>query len=226
MNRRTLVLILTAALAALSSNILAVAAPISTDLTSINDPATWRIHNRNASLMNDAGRNVVQLDAGTGDGIAWLVGSSFSTGTIEVDLRGRNNPGRSFVGIAFAGVDDATFEAIYFRPFNFEQQDAVRRARSVQYVSMPEYDWSVLREKHPGKFESGIDPIPKAEAWLHARIVIHADEVRVFVNDSPEPCLVVERLTDRTGGGIGLWVGNGSDGAFASLTINLDSINR
>lgn len=227
MNRRTFVPFLAVVATALAFNIPAgAAAPITPDLTSIQDPAAWRIHNRNATAMNEAGRNIVQLDANSGGGTAWLVGSAFSTGTIEVDLRGRNRPGQSFVGIAFNGIDDETFEAVYFRPFNFEQEEAVRRSRSVQYISLPEFDWPTLREKHPGKFEHEISPAPKPDDWLHARIVIGEKQVRVFVNDSAEPCLVVERLTDRASGAVGLWVGNGSDGAFANLKITPDTISH
>jgi hypothetical protein len=138
---------------------------------------------------------------------------------IELELRGRNQPGASFVGLAFHGVDDETFEAIYFRPFNFAQADAVRRSRSVQYVSMPEHGWQVLREKHPGVYENAVEPAPPPEAWLHARIEIDAELVRVFVNAATKPCLVVKRIPDRASGRIGLWVGNGSDGDFARLTV-------
>lgn len=204
---------------ALAGVAVASAQSITPDLTSINDPAVWRTYNREAALVEDVGRNVVRLNTGNGDGVAWLVEPNFATGTIEVDLRGQNKPGQSFVGIAFHGVDDATFEAIYFRPFNFEQKEPERRSHSVQYISMPEHDWSELRDKHPGKYENAIDPTPKAEAWLHARIVIDAKQVHVFANGANEPCLVVERIPDRTTGSVGLWVGNGSDGSFADMTI-------
>jgi hypothetical protein len=44
-------------------------------------------------------------------------------------------------------------------------------------------------------------------------------DVRVYVEDDAEPSLVVNALTDRTGGRIGLWIGNNSDGSFADLVI-------
>jgi hypothetical protein len=43
--------------------------------------------------------------------------------------------------------------------------------------------------------------------------------VRVYVNQAKEPSLVVEELSDRKGGGIGLWVGPGQGGHFANLKI-------
>jgi hypothetical protein len=179
-----------------------------------------RVHNRQAATLENAGRTVLTLSAGAGDGLAWLDDTSFTTGVIEGDIKGRNNPGASFVGIAFHGLDAKTFEAIYFRPFNFAQTDPVRRAHAVQYISMPDHDWRQLRDTHPGVYESGITPAPNPDDWLHARIVVEAKRVSVFVNGAREPSLVVERLTDRASGWVGFWVGDGSDGAFSNLSIS------
>jgi len=178
------------------------------------------VHNRQAATLENAGRTVLTMNGGAGDGLAWLDDTAFSTGVIEGDIKGRNNPGASFVGIAFHGVDAKTFEAIYFRPFNFAQADPVRRAHAVQYISMPDHDWRQLRDAHPGVYEKGITPAPNPDEWLHARIVVEAKRVTVFVNGAGEPSLVVERLTDRASGWVGLWVGDGSDGAFAHLSVS------
>src|ERR1041384_3100222 len=52
-------------------------------------------------------------------GVIWLDGVNFTEGTIECDILGKSQPrGSSFLGIAFHGVDDATFDCVYFRPFN------------------------------------------------------------------------------------------------------------
>jgi len=42
------------------------------------------------------------------------------------------------VGIAFHGSDNKTLDAIYFRPFNFQSTDPVRKIHAVQYVSHPD----------------------------------------------------------------------------------------
>src|SRR5687767_13135379 len=99
------------------------------DLTKIADRSVWRIHNRDAKLVEEGDRKFVRLDARANDGVAWLVDSDFKAGTIEVDLRGKNAVGQSFVGIAFHGADDTTYDAVYFRPFNFKNADPARRQR-------------------------------------------------------------------------------------------------
>lgn len=185
----------------------------------IADPAVWRIHNRQATVIEHAGRPAVQLDPRAGDGAAWLVDSDFAEGTIELDLRGANTPGRSFVGLAFRGGDDATYDAVYFRPFNFKNPEVIRRARAVQYVSMPAFPWERLRQESPGRYEATVNPVPDPDGWFHARIVVAGRKISVFVDDATEPSLVVQELSDRRGGQIGLWVGNGSAGDFANLRV-------
>jgi hypothetical protein len=188
------------------------------DLTRFADASVWRVHNRTASAGSDREKSI-RLDARAGDGMAWLVGSDFTEGTIEVDLRGANKPGQSFIGIALRGIDDTTFDAVYFRPFNFKNPEAPRRSRAVQYVSMPQFPWERLRNESPGKYESAVNPVPDPDGWFHTRIVVADRKISVFVNDATEPCLVVTELTDRRGGMIGLWVGNGSAGDFGNLKI-------
>jgi len=157
--------------------------------------------------------------AQTGDGAAWLEGVDFENGTIEVYIRGKNVPQRSFVGIAFRGVDDQTYDAVYFRPFNFPAESPLSRSHHVQYVSHPENTWSRLREEHTGVYENEIPDPPDPDGFFKARIEIMKPEIRVFINDRAEPCLVVNELTDRTGGRVGLWMGNNSDGSFAQLVL-------
>lgn len=197
---------------------LCAAQPATPDLTKFADSAVWRVHNRATTGLPDR-VNSLHLDARKGDGVAWLVGSDFAEGTIEVDLRGADQPGQSFVGVALRGVDDATFDAVYFRAFNFKHGDPIRRAHAVQYISLPEHHWQALREKHPGKYEAAVKPAPEPNDWFHARIVVQNRLIRVYVNDATEPSLTVTELSDRRHGRIGLWVGNASAGDFANLKI-------
>src|SRR5690606_24262451 len=117
------------------------------------------------------------------DGILWLNGSHFKNGTIELDIKGKDVPGKSFVGIAFHGLDNRTFDAIYFRPFNFRNSE--RNLHSVQYVAMPDHDWSVLRNAFPSVYEHSIQPVPiPVDDWFHVRVVVHYPIVQVYVNGS------------------------------------------
>ena len=197
---------------------LAVAQSSSPDLTQFADTSAWTAHNRTASAVPDR-PGAVRLDARQGDGVLWLANSDFAEGVIELDVRGANRPGQSFVGLALRGADNETYDSVYFRPFNFKNPDPVRAARAVQYVSMPGWPWPRLREKHPGKYEATVNPVPDPDGWFHVRIVVAERSIKTFVNNAAEPCLTVTELSDRRGGRIGLWVGNGSAGDFANLKI-------
>jgi hypothetical protein len=161
----------------------------------------------------------VFLNAAAGDGLAWISGVELSEGTIELEIKGKSQPGQSFVGIAFHGQDNRVFDAVYLRPFNFQNAETERRSHSIQYIALPEHDWNELRTGHPGKYEFAITPPPNPSSWVKLKLVIKGKKVAAFVNGSGVPALAVELLNDRLKGKVGLWVGNGSDGWFRNLKI-------
>ena len=183
------------------------------------EPKDVQVFNRRVSSLSDGTRKGLRLSENPGDGVAYLRGIELGNGTIEFDLKGKDVQGQSFVGVAFHGVDSSTYDAIYFRPFNFKAEDPARRSHAVQYISHPTYTWQKLRAERPGIFEQPVNPAPDPNAWFHVRVVVASPKVSVFVGDAKEPCLVVTRLNDRTNGLVGLWVGNNSGGDFADLKI-------
>ena len=76
--------------------------------------------------ITDNGKQGIALS-----GVAWFKGVEFSTGTIELDLQGHDFFQNSFIGIAFHGVDSSTYDVIYFRPFNFQAEDPIRKIHAV-----------------------------------------------------------------------------------------------
>lgn len=163
--------------------------------------------------------DAVEMDAHEGDGLGILKEIEFETGTIEIQLLGENNPGKSFIGIAFNIEDEDTFEAIYFRPFNFVATEQSRKDHMVQYVYHPDYTWYKLREDRTGEFENEIPVPPNPDLWFDAKIVVSKKGIKVFVDEIAEPVLHVERLAKSSSKKIGLWVGNGSSGRFRNLTL-------
>jgi hypothetical protein len=151
-------------------------------------------------------------------GIAWLKDVNFSNGTIEIDLRGKDVMQKSFIGIAFHGVDTTTYDAIYFRPFNFLSGDPVRKIHAVQYISQPDFPWDRLRDEHNGVYEKAVTPAPSPTDWFHARIEVKESQITVYVNNAPTPSLTVNKLNTRKEGMIGIW-NEGLNGDFANLVI-------
>jgi hypothetical protein len=180
------------------------------------EPAAYEVANRTLTF-EDGG--VVHLSAAKDDGIAWLVGQDFTEGRISIEVRGVDVMQRSFVGVAFHGGGRHLFDVVYTRPFNFNATDARRRSYSLQYMSLPDNTWEVLREKFPGKYESELPSPPAAESWVRLTLEIKARRLSVFVDDGNAPALIVDLLNDRLKGRVGLWVGNNSEGWFRNLTI-------
>jgi hypothetical protein len=189
------------------------------DLSRIVDGKEWKAVNRGVSRIEDSGRKGIRLDERQGEGLVWLEGSRFGNGTIEFDVRGKDVFQQSFVGFAFHAVDNQTYDAVYFRPFNFKNPDPSRSNHAVQYVSHPEFTWQKLRAEKPEQFEKPVRPVPDPNGWFHVRIVIDSTQVRVYVENASEPCLAIEKLNNRREGKFGLMVGNGSGGDFANLKI-------
>lgn len=190
------------------------------DLYSMSEKNLLEVFNRTVSVFSEDAKNGVRFSKSENYGVAWLKHVIFSSGVIELDIRGKEEFQQSFVGIAFHGMDNNTFDAVYFRPFNFQTDDPERKIHAVQYVSMPDYSWDVLREKFNGKYEKAIIPAPKGNEWFHVKIVVKSPQVSVYVNGNRAASLSIETLNNRASGKIGLWVGNNSDGDFANFQIS------
>jgi len=176
---------------------------------------------RSIQVLEEGNYKGVRLSQEGSEGLVWIKGVNFSNGSIEFDVRGKDELQRSFVGLAFHGQNDSTFDAVYFRPFNFHTKDSVRRIHAVQYVSKPVYTWKKLREDKTtnARFEKGILDAPDPNGWFHVRVLVKDKIVKVFINDRKAPELTVQQLSNFSSGKIGLFEGDGSGGDFANLSI-------
>ena len=162
------------------------------------------------------------MNAQNDDGLGILADIEFDKGIIEVELLGENNPGKSFIGIAFNIQNDNTYEAIYFRPFNFFSKEQIRKDHMVQYIYHPEFTWKILRNKRTGEFEDEISDPPNPDDWFKAVIKINDTKIEVYINEISEPVLSVDRLTSTKSNKIGIWTGFGSSGRFRNLVLRTE----
>lgn len=164
-------------------------------------------------------RSTLSLDAKPGGGMAVLKRIKFDIGTIDIELKGENKKGKSFLGIAFNIQNDSTYEAIYFRPFNFQSDEKIRREHSVQYVYHPKYTWRFLRTNYEGKFESEYPRQPMPDDWFGVSVKIEKDSVNIYDKKSNTKLLSIQRLENQVSDKIALWTGNNSKGDFRKLRI-------
>ena len=107
---------------------------VEVDLSKLELNKTIKAYNREVSFIKgESGKTHIHLNEKPDAGLGWLEGVQFTDGTIEFDVKGKNVLQKSFVGIAFHGSNDSTYDAVYFRPFNFRSAEEVRRNHSVQY---------------------------------------------------------------------------------------------
>lgn len=175
--------------------------------------------NRVMAFENSGDKKYLSLSRERGDCLIWLPVEDFQNGTIEIVMRGINEFQRSFIGIAFHGTDDSTYEAVYCRPFNFLASDSIRRIRAIQYVSHPTYTWEKLRTEQSGIFEKEIIDPPDPGGWFTMKLVIDDKNIKAFINSHDTPSLVVEKLNDINSGRTGIFVADNSGGDFESVKI-------
>ena len=84
---------------------------------------------------------------------------------------------------------------------------------------VPDFLFDKLRKEQPQVYENKVTPVPKADEWFHASIVVKGDKITVFVNHSLTPSLEVNKLNKVYDGKIGLWDDELS-GDFANLVIS------
>jgi hypothetical protein len=156
---------------------------------------------------------------------AKLIGSDFKNGVIEVIVLSRlleNAPdfARGFIGVAFR-IDEsnARFEGIYIRPTNGRAREQLRRNRSTQYFSYPDFKFDRLRNESAGMYESYADM--ELNEWIKIKIEVKGESAKLYLNGNSQPMLVVNDLKHGAdgSGGIGLWVDIGTDGYFADLRM-------
>jgi len=165
---------------------------------------------------------VTQVDEPT---FAKLKGLNFKNGTIEVKVLSRLLPNapelaRGFIGIAFRVNDsNSKFESIYIRPTNGRSSNQLRRNRSIQYFSFPDYKFDRLRKEAAGEYESYADM--GLNEWIKLKIVVINNQAKLFINDNKQPSLIVNDLKHGASlsGAIGMWVDVGTEGFFYDLKI-------
>ncbi|MCD8739308.1 hypothetical protein LT679_01730 [Mucilaginibacter roseus] len=182
--------------------------------------ARLRAVNRDIANVQSNDGTYLNVSESKKEGIVWLPFKDFQNGTIEVEMRGKDVFQRSFIGIAFHGQDDITYDAVYCRPFNFFSADSVRRIHAVQYISQPDFTWERLRKEKNAMFEKEIVDPPDPNGWFTLKLVVDNGTVKAYINNAAEASLVVQKLNDRTWGKIGVFTADSSGGDFKTIKVN------
>jgi hypothetical protein len=154
-----------------------------------------------------------------------LPGGDFGDGVVELKVSGApaataNSGARGFVGVMVRATADASAgELFYVRPTNGRAEDQERRNHAVQYVSPPDWTWQRMRRETPSRYESYADMEPGR--WIPLRLEVAGDKARLYVGGATQPTLIVNDLKrgPAARGPIALWIGPGTIGHFADLSV-------
>lgn len=154
---------------------------------------------------------------------AKVIDSEFQNGIIEVKvfsklLEDAPDYSRGFIGVAFR-IDETndTFESIYLRPTNGSCDIQLRRNRSVQYFSYPDFKYDRSRETNPGEYETYADI--DLSQWIDMKIEVKGEQAKLYLNGQKNPTLIVNDMKHGGSkkGALGLWVDIGTEGFFKDL---------
>jgi hypothetical protein len=177
---------------------------------------------RAVGIVDDDGTSATATRGG--QVLAIVKNSDFKDGTIEAEVAGVPRKGakpgtRGFIGIAFRVQDHGSrFEAFYLRMTNGRADDQERRNHATQYVSQPDFPWHRLRDEQPGMYESYVDLV--VGAWTRIKVVVSGIKAQLYVNNSDQPCLIVNDLRlGETRGQVALWTGSDTEAYFSNLKV-------
>ncbi|WP_414840684.1 hypothetical protein [Enterococcus saccharolyticus] len=154
---------------------------------------------------------------------AKLIGSEFQDGVIEVQVLSRLLPdapehARGFIGMAFRiDEQDTEFESFYVRPTNSRCDIQLRRNRTVQYFSYPNFKYFHSRETNPGEYESYVDI--GLDEWIDLKLVVEGAYGKLYINKAEQPALIVNDMKHGANakGALGFFVDIGTEGFFRNL---------
>ena len=186
------------------------------------DPAKWAISEKNERLnpnqsgadngeaVEYLGRRALRL----AKAFAYVPGLDLRNGTMDADVAFA--PNAYFVGIAFRVQSDDAYEMVFLR--NGSQGDL----QAIQYTPglLGMNAWKIYNVPH----YAGRGDFP-SDKWFHMRIVFASTMAKFFLNNQPEPSLVIPDLKQGySTGSIGLWGQNGG-GYFSNVTYTRDDAN-
>ncbi len=146
-----------------------------------------------------------------GKGFAYARDLTFQNGAIDVDMAAEATG--HFLGIAFHVQSEDDYELFFFRP------DQSGSPNAVQYT--PGLLGGNVWQMFHGPGYTATADVPR-EQWIHVRIVVAGTVAKLYLNNAPDPALVVSDLRlGRPNGSIGFW-GRGGGGYFANLTYTPD----
>ncbi|UCH98220.1 MAG: hypothetical protein JSV88_15610, partial [Candidatus Aminicenantes bacterium] len=162
---------------------------------------------KNAEIVTHLGRKALA-------GAAYLKDVQLENGIIEVDIAVSGK--RSYPGIIFRMQSEENFEHVYLRPHRADlYPDAL------QYT--PVFNGVAGWQLYSGEGFTANATIP-ANRWNHLKMEISGTQARVFLNNNPEPALVIHGLKHGASkGSVGVLGPKNKTAYFSNFKYRIDN---
>ncbi|MFI5209382.1 MAG: hypothetical protein ACHQ2E_02955 [Gemmatimonadales bacterium] len=139
-------------------------------------------------------------------GVALVRGSSMEDGVLDLDLAASD--ATTFLGVAFRAANPRFSDVVFLRPGSSGTEEAVQYGPAFNSLGVA---WQVYH----GDGANAVAEVPR-NRWIHLRIELEGAVARVYVDTATAPTLVVPRLVESGGAGVGVWAGAFGRGAYFS----------
>ncbi len=148
-------------------------------------------------------------------GTAFLKNADFEDGVIECDIAMKAGV-RAYPGILFRIQSPEDYERVYLRPHRSPLYDD-----AVQYVAAFHGVDSWQFYNGPGLTARAVIP---TERWVHVKIEVLGTQARIFLDNAPQPVLVIGDLKrGKSRGGLGLTTAADGASYFSNFAFRQDS---
>ena len=169
-------------------------------------PENWDL--ANAQVVNHLDRQALM-------GTAFLKNVEFEDGVIECDIAMKAGV-RSYPGILFRVQSPEEYERLYLRPHRSPLYDD-----AIQYVAAFHGLDSWQLYNGPGLSARAVIP---TERWVHVKIEVLGTQARIFLDNAPQPVLVIGDLKrGKSKGGLGLTTMADRNSFFSNFSYRRDS---
>ncbi len=139
-------------------------------------------------------------------GVALAREAAMENGTLELDVAATDTT--NFLGVVFRAASPRFSNVVFLRPGASGTEEAVQYGPAFNSVG-------VAGQVYHGDGANAVADIPRNRG-VHLRIELDGPIARLFVDTATTPTLVVPRVVESDGSGIGVWTGAFGRGAYFS----------
>ena len=164
-------------------------------------PDAW-IATDSIRFVSYLGRPAVYINRG----VALVGGAAMENGVLDVDVAA--SEATTFLGVVFRAATPRFSNVVFLRPGSSGTEEAVQYGPAFNSLGVA---WQVYH----GDGANAVAVVPR-NRWIHVRVELAGPVARVFVDTATAPTLVVPRVVESGGSGLGVWAGAFGRGAYFS----------